>query len=243
MITNRQLVSNIRASHRLLSGDAAINDRAILAELNNVAKVLIRRELNLRKLVATDSIYTIIPCLELVEVPLSECCAYVDDCTIARTKVKLPRIEESNYLNAIQAVFSINQKKKLKEITPSRYINILNLPVKRNETYYWLQNNYLYVTNPSVEMVKLIAWFAEEVPVEILYPQGCDSCKCKEVPNEELCKNPLDNEFKAPGYLHDNIITMASKYLLSTYFGGVSQDTSDNNQDNQARNTQQQTKN
>jgi hypothetical protein len=241
MATNRKMVSDIRASHRLLSGDSVLNDRSILSELNNVAKVLIRRELNLRKLVATDSIYTPIPCLELIEVPLSECCDYVDECSIARTKLQLPRIEESNYLNAIQAVFSINQKKKLKEITPSRYINILNLPVKRNEVYYWLQNNYLYVTDPSVEMIKLIAWFAEEVPVEILYPIGCDSCKCKTVVNKELCKNPLDNEFKAPGYLHQNIIEMTSKYLLSTYFN-LSQDTSDNNQDNQARNTQQQTK-
>jgi len=242
MLTNRKIVSDIKASNRILSGDAVLNDRAILSHAINVSKQLIRRELNLRKLTTTDSIYTVIPCLELIEVDLSECCSYADECTIARTKTQIPRIEESNYLNAIQAVFSINQKIKLKEITPSRYINILNLPKRINETYFWLQNNYLYVTNPNVETVKLIAWFAEEVPTEILYPQGCDSCKCKEVINTELCKNPMDNEFKAPGYLHKPIIDMTTEYLLRTYFN-VPMDTQDDQVDQQAKNNVKQTRN
>lgn len=241
-MTNREAVSTVRASNRILSGDSVLNDRAILAVLRQTASSLIRRELNLRKLTTTDSIYTIINCLELLEVPISECCEYADECTIARTRTQIPRIEESNYLNAIQAVFSINQKIKLKEITPSRYINILNLPKRINETYFWLQNNYLYITNPNVETVKLIAWFAEEVPTEILYPQGCDSCKCKEVVNTELCKNPMDNEFKAPGYLHKPIIDMTTEYLLRTYFSTPSDNQTDG-VDNQAKNNVKQTRN
>lgn len=242
MITQRNLISQLRSTHRLLSSDASINDRTLLTVLTNTSKQLIRRELNLRKLVNTDSIYTIIPCLELIQVPISECCDYVDECMIARTKIRLPRIEESNYLSAIQAVFSINQKKKLKQITPSRYINLLKLPKKTNDIYFWLQDNYLYVTSPDVEMVKIIAFFAEEVPLQILYPQGCDSCKCNEVKNEDKCKNPLDNEFKAPGYLLKPIIDMSSEYLLKTYFR-LPEDNNSDNQDNQAPNNVKQTKN
>jgi len=242
MPTNRATVSTVRASHRLLSGDASINDRSILAILNNNAKTLIRRELNLRRLVATDSIYTTIPCLELERVPISECGVYVDECEVARTKIKLPRIEESNYFHAIQGVFAINNSVKLKEITLSRYINLLKLSKRQNDIYFWIQNEYLYVSSPDVETVKISAFFSEDVSTDILYPKGCDSCKCKFVKNEDLCKNPLDNEFKCPGYLIDNVIRMTSKFLLETYFN-IPQDDNSDNQDGQARNNVKQTKN
>lgn len=133
MITNRDVISRVRSTHRLLSGDGSINDRTVLAELLGNSFTLIKRELNLRKLVATDTIYTTVPCLAMEEVPLSECCDYVDPCSIARTKLPLPRIGESNYLYAIQGVFSIDQKRKFKEITPTRYINLLNLPAVKKD--------------------------------------------------------------------------------------------------------------
>ena len=88
----------------------------------------------------------------------------------------------------------------------------------------------------------VVKGYLEEVPTEILYPQGCDSCKCKEVVNTELCKNPMDNEFKAPGYLHKPIIDMTTEYLLRTYFN-VPTDTQSDNQDGQAKNNVKQTRN
>ena len=234
MSTNRKMVSRVRSTHRLLSGDTAINDRAVLAELSSNARVLIKRELNLRKLSATDSIYTTIPCLEMKEVPLSECCEYVDPCTIARSKFKLPKIGESNYLYAIQGVFSVDQKVKLKEITPSRYINLLKLPARIPEYYYWIQNNYLYVTNPNLCKIKLVAFFEEEVPNDIMFPKDCE---CQAYAKEEECINPLDKDFKCPGYLEQPVIDMTSKFLLQTYFR-LPEDRTSDNADGQASNQQ-----
>lgn len=233
MITNRDVVSRVRSTHRLLSGDASINDRAILAELKSVASLLVKRELNLRKLVATDTLYTTISCLEMKEVPLSECCEYVDPCTIARSKEKLPRIGESNYFYAIKGVFSIDQKIKLKEVTPTRYINLLKLPARPPEYYYWIQNNYLYVTNPNLCKIKLSAFFEEDVPDSILYPQDCE-CTAH-INKEDLCLNPLDKEFKCPSYLIDNVVDMTSKRLLTTYFR-IPEDRTSDNADGQASN-------
>lgn len=216
----------------MLSSDASLNDRSILAELRSVASLLVKRELNLRKLVATDTIYTTVPCLEMMEVPLSECCEYVDPCTIARSKEKLPRIGESNYFYAIKGVFSVDQKIKLKEITPTRYINLLKLPARIPEFYYWVQNNYLYVTNPNLCKIKISAFFEEDVPNSILYPE----CECAiHTPASELCKNPLDTEFKCPAYLLQNVVEVTSKNLLNTYFRLPEDRTSDNS-DGQAVN-------
>lgn len=233
MITNREVVSRVRSTHRLLSGDNSLNDRSILAELRSVASLLIKRELNLRKLVATDTIYTTISCLEMREVPLSECCEYVDPCTIGRTKHKLPRIGESNYFYSIRGVFSIDSKQKFKEITPTRYINLLKLPARAPEVYYWIQNNYLYITNPNVCMIKLSAFFEEDVPNELMFPQDCE-CEAH-VDSKELCLNPLDKEFKCPSYLIQNTVEVTSKNLLQTYFR-LPEDRTSDNADGQAPN-------
>lgn len=213
-------MSDVRSVHKILSTDSLITDRAIASEIRNNSLLLIKRETNLRKLWATDTLFTTIPCLEMEEVPISECCNYVDDCTIARTKFKLPRISEGNYQYVIQGVYSINalggQGKKLKEITVNRYVNLLKLPIIKKEEYYWITNGYLYVNNPMIKSIRFVAMFEEDVDNEILYPEcGCGS---PEYTIEEICKNPLDKEFALPGYLEQQVLQLTSQKLLSTYF-------------------------
>jgi len=220
MPTLRKLVSDARSMHKLLSTDSLITDRAIASEIRNNSLLLIKRETNLRKLWATDTVFTTLPCLEMVEVPISECCDYVDPCSIARSKYKLPSIAEGNYQYVIQGVYSINamsgQGKKLKEITINRYINLLKLPIIKKEEYYWISNDYLYVSNPLLKAVRFVALFEQDVPNELLYPE-CD-CGTPQYTTEQLCINPLDKEFALPGYLEKQVLELTSQKLLSTYF-------------------------
>ncbi len=220
MSTFRKLVSDTRSMHKLLSTDNLITDRAVMSEIRNNAFLLIKRETNLRKLWATDTVFTTIPCLEMVEVPISECCDYVDPCTVARTRFKLPRITEGNYQYVIQGVYSINamsgQGKKLKEITINRYVNLLKLPIIKKEEYYWISNGYLYVNNPLLKAIRLVALFEEDVPNEIMYPE-C-GCGTPSYTPEQLCVNPLDKESPVPGYLEKQVLELTSQKLLSTYF-------------------------
>jgi len=236
-MTGRQLVSDVRSTHKLLSSDNLITDRAILAEIRNNALLLVKRETNLRKLWATDTLFTTIPCLEMCEVPISECCDYVDDCTVARSKYKLPRISEGNYQYVIQGVYSINalggKGVKLKEITVNRYLNLLKLPIIKKEAYYWISNGYLYVSNPQLQAIRFVAFFEEDVPNEIMYPD----CDCgKEYSLDDICKNPLDKEFALPGYLINQALEITSKKLLNTYYRLKTDQTSDGI-DGQAPNT------
>jgi len=219
-MTGRELVSNVRSVHKLLSTDALITDRVIFAECKQNAFLLIKRESDRRKLWATDTVFTTIPCLEMKEVSISECCSYVDPCSIARSKEKLPRISEGNYQYIIQGVYSVNamggQGKKIKEISINRYINLLKLPIIKKEEYFWISNDYLYITNPFIEKVRFTALFEEDVPSSILYPD-CD-CGAAQVSDDEWCKNPLDKEFALPGYLEKQVMELTSQKLLSTYF-------------------------
>lgn len=238
MATGRKLVSDVRSMHKLISTDASITDRAILSEIRNNSNLLIKRETNLRKLWATDTIFTTIPCLEMIEVPLSECCGYVDECTIARTKYKIPSLAEGNYQYVIQGVYSINalggNGTKLKEITVNRYTNILGLQLLKKDIYYMIVNDYLYVTNPDIQAIRFAALFEEDVPNEIMYSDCC----CGDIPVslDELCKNPLDKEFPLPGYLKKQVLELTSQKLLSTYFS-LKSDIAAEGLDGQATNT------
>jgi hypothetical protein len=220
MSTLRKLVSDVRSMHKLLSTDSLLTDRAIASEIRNNSLLLIKRETNLRKLWATDTVFTTIPCLEMEEVSISECCGYTDPCTVSRTKLKLPSIAEGNYQYVIQGVYSINAMsgvgKKLKEITINRYMNLLKLPIIKKEEYYWIVNDYLYVSNPLVQSIRFVALFEEDVPNDIMYPD-CD-CGGLEPSLEDLCKNPLDKEFALPGYLEKQTLELVSQKLLGTYF-------------------------
>lgn len=220
MSTLRKLVSDVRSMHKLLSSDSLITDRAIASEIKKTTILLVKRETNLRKLWATSTLFTTIPCLEMMEVPISECCDYQDPCNVSRTKYKIPRISEGNYQYLIQGVYSINAMggtgNKFKEITVNRYINLLKLPIIKNEQYYWILDDYLYTTNPLLEAIRLAACFEEDVPNEILYPlAGCGDCQPSV---EDLCMNPLDKSYILPGYLQDQVMAITSQKLLSTYF-------------------------
>ncbi len=236
MSTLRSLVSDTRSLHKLLSTDSMITDRAIASEVRNNTLLLVKRETNLRKLWATDTLFTTIPCMEMIEVPISECCNYVDHCMIARTKVKLPKIAEGNYQYVIQGVYSINAMSgkgtKFKEISVNRYINLLKLPIIKKEYYYWVSNDYIYLTNPDIQSIRLVAYFEEPLSNELLF---ADCCCGDKITDEEYCRNPLDREFALPGYLKSQVLDMTSKKLLQTYFN-IKSDLTDNGIDGQAPN-------
>jgi len=238
MSTLRKLVSDIRSTHRIISTDARITDRAIASEIKINGIALIKRETNLRKLWASDTLFTTIPCLEMIEVPISECCDYVDPCTVARSKHKLPKVSEGNYQYVIQGVYSINAMggngTKIKEITINRYLNLLKLPIIKKESYFWISNGYLYVNNPLLISVRFVAFLEDDVPKDIMYPD----CECStSYTLDDYCMNPLDKQSFIPGYLEQQTLAMTSTKLLGTYFN-IKSDTSNEGIDGQTATSQ-----
>lgn len=221
----------------MLSTDALITDRVVAAEIRSATMLLLKRETNLRRLWATDTIFTTFPCLEMQEVSIAECSDYIDEITIARSKYKIPRIAEGNYQYIIQGVYPVNalggKSKKLKETTVNRYINSLKLPVRRNEEYFFITNDYLYITNPLVTTARLVALFTEDIPNEVIYPEGCDCGNT--VSDEDWCMNPLDKPFNLPQYLEKQVKDLVNQSLINTYFRQKT-DVSDEGLDEQAIN-------
>jgi len=213
--------------NKLLSSDNLINDRTVLREIITAANMIVGQSLEKRKYWQSSSLFTPFPCLEMEEVPLSECCEYTNPCTIARSKQLLPKIGEGLFGEAIQSVLSIDRKIKFIPITPNSYTDLLKLNQKRNKPYYWIFEGRLYITKP-VHAVYMTAFSTEPIPNSLLYPTGCD---CKPDPSLTLiCQNPLDQQFKFIDNRLFDLKQMVYKNLLSIYFN-VSADQTSNQHD------------
>ena len=211
-MTGRDLVSRVRSSNKLISADNNINDRVIFNMLKASAKTLIKRETNLRRLWNSPNIFTPIECLEMMTVPLSECCDYKNPCQVARSKKKIPQISEGIFGLLVQSVFSPG-KKKFDYASPDRYANILRLGLRNTSSFYWVYNDYLYVSDPNMEFIDMLAYFDDEIN-----PAEFSACKKPGDTSGNCATNPLDREFQLPSYLEEAVLSLVDKKLMDTYF-------------------------
>lgn len=226
-MTNREFISQIRSMGKMVTSDSLLNDRSILFEGKNIASTLIKRETNLRRLWQSPNLFTRIPCVEMTKVPLAECCEYTSDTEIARSKEKLPKIGEGIFGLLIQQVSSIDSGKKFIPTTPMRYANLLKIKVKGgNQVYFWVYDNYLYISKADTEAVSLYAFFEEEPSTDLLFSIDCG---CKNPPSQEdRCRSYLDREFKCPQYLVSGVQQMTYDNILKFYDQKSKDVTSDN---------------
>lgn len=232
MPTVRDVISRVRITNKLLSSDNIISDRAVAAELKSKAIMLIRRETNLRRLWATSTIFNEIPCLEMEPVPLASCCEYKSDMMISRSKYKLPQISEGIYGYLIQSVMNVEKRKEFNYVPLNEYLNYLKIYPDFRKPVFWINDRYVYVSDPEALVISISAYFEDDIPKNLLFPDCV--CNAKKPPYDE-CKNPLDLQFKCPGFLEDNCVSMTAKYLLETYFRLEDDKTSDNKDDEKPR--------
>ncbi|NLR60680.1 hypothetical protein HGH93_21400 [Chitinophaga polysaccharea] len=161
-----------------------------------------------RKLWNTPTIFSVIRCLKLCEVPLSECCSYTSPCLIRRSQCKISGIADLGTFGlVVQGVFTIDGRKKFKEASPGRYENILRLDITDKKSFYWLLDGYLYITDPDLEAINIIAYFEDGVRF------SGESCTCNDNGNQNGCANPLDEDFKCPQYLVESAKQMVYEKL------------------------------
>lgn len=217
----REIVSDLRSMNKLYSQDQSLTDRALASEVRSTASLLVRREMNLRRLFATQTVFTKLSCIQLCEVPLSDCCDYKSDCTIRRSQCKIKGIADLGTFGlAIQGVFNIEGSKKFTEVSPSRYTNLLKIQGPGKGDYYWFQDSYLYISNPNVEAVNLIAYFPDDIKLE------GENCQCEGAQKDD-CINPLDLEFKCPEYLIENVKQIVNEKLSRQYKQSIPDQSSD----------------
>jgi len=158
-----------------------------------MALFLYREDANM-KLSKMKFIYSVLPCVELIEVDKVEaCCSGItSDCMIRRTKEKLPGILKGYNMPLIGDVTSIDGSVKIIRTTSSQYTRKANSSDFTYNTakYYWFMDDHLYFPN--------IEWDAVRIEAVI----DGESLDCGEV---DPCIQAHDIGFSAPDHLFSTV--------------------------------------
>ena len=201
------VVSRIRNQVKATKQDAFLTDRMIYTFVLKHSKWLMKREDAKNKLMAFSSVIQTMDYVELIEVDRVEaCCTGVkSDCTIKRTKDKLPVFLQGYYGPLIRTISSLDGSEELQPILPSIYLGIANSKNFRfNKTkYYWFLNDYLYFPNLEWQAVRIEGIFEDDISA---YTCAEDSC----IPKQ-------DQSFNVPDYLLAELESQVVKDLMGIY--------------------------
>jgi hypothetical protein len=218
MIKISESISRVRGVFKAVKDDAFLTDRTIHSIILKYAKALIKRQDSERKLSTNNSLFEVLPYVELIEVDKIEadCAGIKTGCIIMRTKYKIPKLFEGSDGPLFGKIFSIDASKELFPTTPSRFISIQkSTSFKYNKTiYYWFKNGYVYIPN--------VTW--EAIMIEGVWEEPLEGyCGI-----EEDCLLMQDKNLPIPEWLFVEIEQFAEQEMIMS--GKVPSDNSDDNQ-------------
>lgn len=197
------VISRMRTQIKAVRQDAFLTDRAIYAFILKHAKWLMKREDGKNKLLAYSGVVQTMDFVELIEVDKVEaCCTGISsDCTIKRTKEKMPIFMQGYNGPLIRSTTSIDGSEGLQPTNPSSYLAMSKSKnFKFNKTkYYWYLNDYLYFPNLEWDAVRIEGIFEEDISI---FTCASDSCIQK-----------TDQPFNVPDYLFGEIESNTFKDL------------------------------
>jgi hypothetical protein len=174
------VVSRIRNNLKSVNQDAFLTDRYIYSVVLKHGAWLMKREDGAFKLMKFQSIFQTLDFVELEEVDkiTAQCTGLTSDCTIKRTKDKLPSFMEGYWGPLIRAVTSIDGSFKVEATTPNDYLRLSRQKnFKYNKTlYYWFINDYLYFPNLEWDAVRIEGIFEDDISAYTCLECGDDGC-------------------------------------------------------------------
>ena len=172
-----ETVSRIRNVVKAVKEDAFLTDRFLYSLVLKYAKLYIRRQDNENKLMRFQSLFDVLPCVELIEVDKIEACCndIKSDCTIMRTKDRLPVLLEGTYGPLFRTVSSIDGSDECYNTYPTTYARMTqssNFKYNNNK-YFWYLNGYLYFPNVTWEAARVEGLWENSISM-----YTCDSNEC-----------------------------------------------------------------
>jgi hypothetical protein len=194
-------ISRVRNLIKGVREDAFITDRFLYSLIIKYAKLLIKRQDNENKIMRFQSLFEVIPCIELIEVDKVEaCCVGIrSNCTIRRTKDKLPEILEGSYGPLFRRITSLDRSIEVYRTYPSTYTAMTHTTTfKYNKNkYWWYLDGYLYFPN--------LEW--DGVLVEGLWAESIEYLKC----DGDECTLRQNDQVHIPEYLFAEVEQLAMK--------------------------------
>jgi hypothetical protein len=206
-ITVGDIISRIRSQVKAVRQDSMLTDRLIYSFITKHANWLMKREDSKNKLMAFSSVMQTMDHVELEEVDKvqANCTGLKSDCTIKRTKDKLPVFLQGYYGPLVRTVSSLDGSEELHPTQPSTYLAMSKTKnFKYNNTkYYWYIDNYFYFPDLQWDAVRIEGIFEDDISQ---YTCAADSCVVK-----------TELQFTVPDYLHGELEAAVLKDLLTMY--------------------------
>ena len=197
------VLSRIRSQVKGVRQDALLTDRVIYSFVIKHAKWLMKREDSKNRLLGYSGAVQTLDFVELIEVDKVEACCtgLSSDCTIKRTKQKLPVFMQGYWGPLIRTIASLDGSEEMQPTTPSQYLALSKSKNFRfnKAKYYWYIDDYIYF--PDLE------WDA--VRIEGIFEDDIASWSCE----TDSCMIRSDQTFNVPDYLFGEIESQVFKDL------------------------------
>lgn len=204
MQTLRQVVSDLASTLKSVNLDDRISFRYLANVFRDKFSTFLRVEGRSRDVFKQAGIWQPLDCIELEDVSVTAC-GDIGDCqTLKRSVKKLPESYTTNY-GVLLKILTINGLQEFKQIMQSfDYQDYVNREYGPTKEVFWLQDNYIYIPNTTVEAVRGV--IIPKDPIAVDKANG----RCN------ACASPLEAQLNYPDYL----ITLAKQEVLRD-LGGV----------------------
>jgi hypothetical protein len=201
------ITSRIRSQVKAVRQDSMLTDRLIYSIILKHSKWLMKREDSKNRLMSFSGVMQTMDFVELIEVDKVEACCtgLKSDCTIKRTKEKMPIFLQGYYGPLIRTVASLDGSEEMQPTHPSTYLNLSKSKnFKYNKSkYFWYLDDYLYFPNTDWDAVRIEGIFEEDISVFTCEPDSC------------LQKTELS--FNVPDYLFGELEAAVLKDIIAMY--------------------------
>lgn len=204
MNTIGELTNRLRNQMKSTRQDAFLTDRYLYSMAMKHAKLFLRREDGLSKILRFRSAFQPLNLVKLIDVDPAELqCRCIDTgCRIKRTEERLPKVFEGYNGPLIRTVSSIDH---------SEICMVTSMPMweqmskqgtfKYNRTkYYWFLDGYLYLPNVEWEAIRVEALFEDDISTF-----NCDT--------KDDCLYRQDSSVGIPEYLFSEIEALVIRDL------------------------------
>ena len=182
----RLIISRIKQDLNKLNLDQNFSNRYIYSKLITAASVLIKRETDNRKIFRQTHLF------KQINVELTRNSGSTG---LVKSVNKVPKFFTSNSGNLLM-VNSVDFSNSIRQIAPENYNIIKQREFQDpNNNYYWIIDDYLYITNN----------FLRSVPVRGLFYDHVDG----------ECQKILDTEFPCPDYLLEDTVNLTLNSLYN----------------------------
>lgn len=204
MSTRRNLIARLRNNLKEVAADTQFTNRYLWYSLWSVAKVLVKREAEHRRLYHSNNSWTTI-CVDMEPVSpiLCDCLSLPLDCVIYRSRYPLPKFLETSQGAIHRFIASADLSEHLILTSPFQYSVNTKLRFKK-ERFVFIHNDYLW--SPDVTWPKIM--------ISGIFSEIDSSNNC--LPESETgCPSILELESGIPDYLEYDVIDLATQKLLT----------------------------